>query len=159
MDGLTPAWPTLPWDGGCRCGNIRFRITSLPLLTMACHCTGCQTMSASAFSLSMAIPADGFTVIKGDPVIGGLHGDISRHHHCDWCKSWIFTRVEPELGFVNVRPTMLDDHAGFAPFVEFWTDEKLPWAATPAKHSFSSQPESMEAFGPLVAEFAALRGS
>jgi len=29
------------------------------MLTMACHCLGCQTMSASAFSLSMALPIDG----------------------------------------------------------------------------------------------------
>jgi len=146
----------LPWDGGCRCGNIRFRITAPPLLTMACHCTGCQKMSASAFSLSVAVPADGFAVTLGDPVIGGLHGDESRHHHCDWCKSWVFTLVEPELGFVNVRATMLDNHTTFAPFVEFWTSEKLPWAVTPASHSFATEPQSMETFGSLLAEFAAL---
>ena len=71
----------LPWDGQCRCGQTRFRITAAPFLTMACHCTGCQRMSASAFSLSVAVPAEGFAVTAGEPVIGGLHG-TTRHFFC-----------------------------------------------------------------------------
>jgi hypothetical protein len=141
-------------EGGCRCDKVRFRITQPPLLTMACHCTGCQKMSASAYSLSMAIPTAGFAVIAGETVIGGLHGDHGRHHHCDWCKSWMFTRIEPDLGFVNVRPSMLDEPAWFVPFIESYTSEALPWATTPAKHSFAQFP-AMEEYGPLTAEFAA----
>jgi hypothetical protein len=65
-------------DGGCRCGQIRFAVSLPRFLTMACHCTGCQRMTGSAFSLSAAIPSKGFTITKGDPVIGGLHG-ATRH--------------------------------------------------------------------------------
>jgi hypothetical protein len=28
----------LPWQGGCRCCQMRLRITAGPLLAMACHC-------------------------------------------------------------------------------------------------------------------------
>ena len=63
-----------PLEGGCRCGQVRFRIAAPPIITTACHCTGCQRMSASAFSLSAAIPSVAFLVIQGEPVIGGLHG-------------------------------------------------------------------------------------
>jgi hypothetical protein len=143
----------LPIEGGCRCGRTRFRATGKPLLTSACHCTGCQRMTASAFSLSVAFPSDGFEVTKGETVIGGLHDPAQRHQHCDWCKSWLFSEFGPDASFVNVRATMLDEHAAFEPFVEFWTSEKLAWATTPAKHSFATQPE-MEAFPQLVAEFS-----
>lgn len=146
--------PDLPIEGGCRCGRLRFRITAPPMLTMACHCTGCQRMSASACSLSVAIPTDGFAVIAGEPVIGGLHGDDVRHHHCDWCKSWVFTRIQPEIGFVNVRATMLDDARWFVPFVETCTAEALPWAKTPARHSYPGFPP-MEAFPGLLADYRA----
>lgn len=148
--------PTLPMDGGCRCGQIRLRISAPPLLTMACHCTGCQTMSASAFSLSALIPAQAFAVIKGEPVIGGLHG-AARHYFCPHCMSWMFTRMQGLDAFVNLRPTMLDDHSWFAPFIETYVCEKLPWAVTGAKHSFEKFP-AMEAFGGLMGEYAAREG-
>jgi hypothetical protein len=143
----------LPWEGGCRCGAVRVRVTQPPILTSACHCTGCQTMSASAYSLTVTVPAEGFEVIGGTPVIGGLHGEQVHHHHCDHCKSWVFTRVDGLDFFVNLRATMLDEHRWFAPFVEFWTDERLPWAETGAPHSFGTVPD-LDGFQPLIAEFA-----
>ena len=141
----------LPWDGGCRCGAVRVRVTKPPLLAAACHCTGCQSMSASAFSLSLAIPAEGFEVTKGETVLGGLGRDV--HHFCPACMTWMFTRPLGMDWFVNLRPTMLDDHLWFAPFIETFADEKLPWAATPAKHSFGTLP-ALAAFQPLIEAYA-----
>lgn len=141
------------WLGGCRCGQVRIRITDPPIITSACHCTGCQRRTASAFSLSVWVPASGFEVTQGEPVIGGLHGD-AQHFYCPQCKSWMFTRLPPEVGpFVNVRAIMLDEHNGFVPFMETYTSEKLPWATTPARHSFEKFPPMSE-FGKLIAEFA-----
>ena len=149
MDG----W-NLPWEGGCRCGAVRIKVSKPPLLSVACHCTGCQRMSASAFSLTLSVPADGFEVTEGELVIGGLRGPQAHHHHCDRCKSWMFTRIEGMDQFVNLRPSMLDAHGWFVPFVEFFTGEKLPWAETPAKHSFEAAPE-MAVFPGLIEDFAA----
>ena len=67
--------------------------------------------------------------------------------------SWIFTRPEGMEAFVNVRPTMLDDARSFTPFIETFVSEKLPWASTPAIHSFERYPP-MEAFPELLAEYA-----
>jgi len=144
----------LPAEGGCRCGRVRLRISAPSLLTMACHCTGCQRMTASAFSLSTAIPSEGFEITQGEPVIGGLHG-APRHYFCPYCMSWMFTRPEGIDTFVNVRATMLDDPSGFTPFIETWTSEKLPWATTPAVHSFEKLPAYSD-FEWLTKEFLAL---
>jgi hypothetical protein len=143
----------LPWAGGCRCERVRLEVTLPPLLASACHCTGCQRMSASAFSLSASIPAEGFAVTTGEPVIGGMHG-ATRHYFCGWCMSWMFTRPEGMDWFVNLRATMLDDPAWFEPLIETWTDEKLPWATTPAVHSFATVP-ALDAYEALIAEYAA----
>lgn len=145
----------LPWDGECRCGQVHIRITAAPIMTAACHCTGCQRMSASAYSLTVMIPTEGFAVTSGEPVIGGLHGAI-RHFFCPHCKSWMFTRPSGFDQFVNVRPTMLKDSSWFVPFIETYTSEKLPWVTTPAKRSYPKFP-AMEDLGPLMAEFAAHR--
>ncbi len=143
----------LPQEGSCRCGRVRLRISKAPLLTMACHCTGCQKMSASAYSLSAAIPADGFEVIEGEPVIGGLHG-ATRHYFCGHCMSWMFTRPEGVDFFVNLRPTMLDDTTWFEPFIETFTTEKLPWVTTAARHSYPTFP-AMEDYEGLIRGYAA----
>jgi hypothetical protein len=110
-------------------------------------------MTASAFSLTVAIPTPGFEVVEGETVPGGLHGG-SRHEHCGYCLSWVFTRVEGVDAFVNVRTTMLDDPEAFAPFIDTMTSEKLSWAATPARHRFETWPP-MEAFDGLIAEYQA----
>lgn len=126
-------------EGGCRCGGVRFRIDAAPLLTMACHCTGCQRMTGSAFSLSAAIPSEAFSVTRGEPVLGGLRGH-PHHFFCPDCLSWLFTRVEGMDAFVNIRTTMLDDPEGLEPFIETWTSERLSWATTPARHAFPGFP-------------------
>lgn len=147
----------LPQDGGCRCGQVRLRVSAPPLLTMACHCRGCQLMTASAYSLSAAIPAEGFSVTKGDPVIGGLHGP-TRHFFCAHCMTWMFTRPEGMDWFVNLRPTMLDEPGFSKPFIETWTSERLPWATTPAVHSFDTLP-AFEAYAGLTEAYAKQAGS
>lgn len=143
--------PSLPSEGGCRCGRVRLRINAKPLLTMACHCTGCQRMSSSAYSLSVAVPSEGFEVTQGEPVIGGLHG-TSRHYFCSYCMTWMYTKTEGLDWFVNLRPTMLDEPGWFTPFIETWTSEKLPWATTPAVHSYAALP-ALDEYQRLVKEY------
>jgi hypothetical protein len=138
-------------EGGCRCGQVRMKMNVPPFLTMACHCTGCQRMTGSAFSLSAAFPSDEFSVIKGQPVVGGLHGE-NRHFFCPYCMSWMFTRPG-RFEFVNVRATMLDDASRFSPFIETYTSEKLSWAATPASHKFEKFP-SLEEYHGLIEKYA-----
>lgn len=71
--------------------------------------------------------------------------------------SWMFTRPDGMDFFVNVRSTLLDERVWDAPFIEVYTDEKLPWASTPARHSYPTFPPQ-EAYGALIAEFAAQAG-
>jgi hypothetical protein len=144
----------LPWEGGCRCGEVRVRVSKPPILAFACHCAGCQRMTASAYSLTLTVPADGFEVTQGEPAVGGLRGPVSHHYHCPGCMSWMFTRVEGMDWFVNLRPSVLDDHGWFEPFVELWAGEKLPWAATGARHSYAGAPEMAE-FQTLMQAYAA----
>jgi hypothetical protein len=111
-------------------------------------------MSASAYSLTVTVPAEGFEVARGEPVLGGLKGPVSHHFHCPDCLAWIFTRAEGFDGFVNLRASALDERRWFEPYVELWTDEKLPWAATGARHSYATAPD-MSGWESLIAGFAA----
>lgn len=134
----------LPAEGGCRCDRVRFKISAPPMLTAACHCAGCQKMTGGAFSVTAIMPSEGFEVIQGEPVIGGLHGATADHYFCPYCMSWMFTRATGMDWFVNIRASLLDDPSWFTPFMETYTSEKLPWATTPAVHSFEKFPEFEE---------------
>ena len=141
--------------GSCRCGQVKLRLRGAPVMTMACHCTGCQKMTASAFSLSTLYPAEAFAVTAGEPVIGALHGE-HRHLFCPHCLSWMFTKPKGMDAFVLVRAMLLDDAAEYRPFIETCADEKLPWATTQAIHSFDNYPPP-ERYPALMAEFAQAR--
>jgi len=142
----------LSMKGQCRCGQTCFEVSAQPLMATACHCLGCQRMTSSAYSLTITVPSEAFAVTAGEPVIGGLHGP-TRHYFCSHCLSWIFTRPEGFDQFVNVRPTLLDDHSWFAPYLEVWTQDKLIWAATSAVHSYPQEPAA-EDYMALSEEFA-----
>ena len=145
--------PNLPMEGACRCGRVWIRISAPPMLTMACHCTGCQRMSGSAYSLSAAIPTAGFAVTEGEPVVAGATPEAG-HHFCPDCMTWMFTRPQGIDFFVNVRPTMLEETGWYSPFIETFTSEKLEWAATPAVHSYDKFPP-MEDYERLLGDYAA----
>ncbi|MGR3676887.1 MAG: GFA family protein [Paracoccaceae bacterium] len=46
----------LPLKGRCLCGSVQIELTSMPLLTLACHCKGCQKCSASALFPDRHVP-------------------------------------------------------------------------------------------------------
>lgn len=146
---------TYPVDGACMCGEVHVRVTAPPMITMACHCAGCQKLSASAFSLTVMFAPDAFTVTKSTPQLGALHG-ANPYYFCPRCLNWLYT-APAGAPIVNVRPALFDNPAWATPFIESYVSEKLPWAQTSAKHSFDKFP-GMEQYGLLLAEYAALQG-
>jgi hypothetical protein len=136
---------------------VRFEVSGEPMLTMACHCTGCQHMTASAFSLSEGYSSAAFRLIQGDVVIGGIHGP-TRHYFCDYCKSWLYTEPESVPDFVNVRSTQFDMPRRDPPFMETYVSEALPWARIGAAHSYDKLPP-MEEWPALMKGFAEAKAS
>jgi len=144
----------LPVEGACMCGQVRLKVSIPPIMTAACHCTGCQKLSASAFSLTAMIPSEGVEVI-GDTAIGALH-NASKYEYCPNCLNWLITRPAG-MPFVNVRPTMFNVLAWSTPFMETCASDKLAWAKTSARHSYAQYPPEAD-YGPLMAEYAAQVG-
>jgi hypothetical protein len=141
----------LPVEGGCMCEESRLKVSSPPIITMACHCKACQKMSASAFSLTAMFPMQGFEVVKGRPQIGALHG-ASQYFYCPKCLNWLYT-APAGSPFINVRSSVFDAPLWSTPFIESYISEKLPWATTTARHSFERYPSPHE-YGKLTEEYA-----
>ena len=146
----------LPVEGGCMCGVSSLRVSMAPIVTMACHCRGCQKLSASAFSLTAMVPAQGFEVIEGKPQIGALHG-ASKYYYCPKCLNWLYT-APASSPFINIRSSMFDVPLWSTPFIESFVSERLPWATTSARHSFEKFPPP-DQYGRLMEEYAAWSAS
>ena len=136
---------SLPLDGSCRCGNLKFRISEAPLLTNVCHCKNCQRMTGGPFSVGAAIPASGFTILQGDTAVGGSRSPALQHNFCPQCMSWVFTRPRGVDTFVNVRTSLLDENPSWiAPFVEFYPKERQSWVTIPVVKSMDRLPNAQE---------------
>ena len=136
------ALPKLPLHGACLCGSVQFIVTEPPLLTFACHCRDCQKLSASAFTLTTIVPSRGFAC-SGKLTRGGLGAPERSHFYCASCLNIIYSRIAGADDRINLRTSLLDEAASFAPSVELMTDEKLPWAEVPARHSYAKCPTSL----------------
>lgn len=144
----------LPLDGGCFCGQIRYRVDQAPLFTMACHCTDCQQMSASAFSLGMAVPAAGFALLSdvAPRVLDkqAESGATSTRYLCPACTTWTHTTTTGSPDTVIVRPSSLDDMGWVRPIAEIFTRSAHSWArlATPFRYDteFEDPAPIVEAF-------------
>ena len=82
----------LPWSASCMCGQVQMRITQAPLISMACHCRGCQKLTSGPYSLTLMLPKPGFEV-EGATEIGALHRPDMQHHFCSKCKNWSIATV------------------------------------------------------------------
>lgn len=139
--------------GACLCGSMQVVATASPLLTLACHCRDCQKLSASAYSLTTMFPSDGFSC-TGEMIKGGRGSSGRAHYFCKSCLNLVFTKIEGADDRINLRTSVLNKAALFEPFVEFMTDEKMPWASVPAVHSFPQYPKSLEELQSLMDEYS-----
>jgi hypothetical protein len=57
----------LPQTGGCQCGALRYEITEAPRMVYSCHCTDCQRLTSSAFSMAVVVAAEAFRLTIGEP--------------------------------------------------------------------------------------------
>jgi hypothetical protein len=120
----------LPLTGSCQCGKIRYEITEAPQLVTTCHCTDCQRITSSAFSLGIALPEVGFRLTAGEPRSLQRMADSGRLNTrfvCPDCACWLYSL--PHDGVIRVRAGTLDDTSWLRPTRHIWTRSKQPWVS------------------------------
>jgi hypothetical protein len=124
---------TVPLEGGCSCGAVRYRLTSDPLFIHCCHCLNCQRQTGSAFVINLLIEADRVELLAADPQPIDAprdDGSMQRIFRCPTCQVAVFSQYTyPEVWFV--RGGTLDEPSAVAPDVHIFTKSKLPWVTLP----------------------------
>jgi hypothetical protein len=119
-------------------------------MVYACHCTDCQRLTSSAFSMAIVVPAEAFRLTAGEPRViqrTADSGRVTNFWFCPNCSSWIFAGPRPDSTVRNVRAGTLDDTSWLRPTVHFWTLRKQPWVVLPeGVQSFETQPSDLMGF-------------
>ena len=119
-------------EGGCACGETRYRLSSEPLFVHCCHCLNCQLQTGSAFVINVLIETDRVELLAGEPELVPVPRGTKKQKiwRCPACRIALYSQyTTPRLRFV--RAGTLDDPASVAPDVHIYTRSKLPWVELP----------------------------
>jgi hypothetical protein len=124
-----------PFDGGCTCRFVRYRMTSKPLFVHCCHCRWCQRESGASFALNAMIESDRVQLLEGEvevvdtPSNSGKGQKISR---CPKCRIALWSNYGGGGDAVRfVRVGTLDEPDRLPPDVHIFTASKQPWLVLP----------------------------
>ena len=120
-----------PLTGGCLCGAIRYTIDAPVTGLRACHCKNCQKHSGTAGTVNAVVPTGSFKITKGATKnyadSATQSGRTLSRHFCAECGSSIYSRRNPDPGFVVVRAGSLDDSSGMKITGHIWTATAPAW--------------------------------
>jgi hypothetical protein len=124
-----------PADGGCTCGEVRYRMKTKPLFVHCCHCRWCQRETGASFALNAMIEADRVELLKGEvdivdtPSNSGKGQKISR---CPRCRIAVWSNYAGAGSAVHfVRVGTLDQPDRLPPDIHIFTASKQPWVVLP----------------------------
>ena len=116
-------------EGGCSCGEVRYRLAAEPMFVNCCHCRSCQRQTGTAFVLNLLIEADRVELTAGEPRVVPVprdDGSEQRIWRCPTCEVALWSEYgRPEVRFV--RAGTLDDPSWVEPDAHIFTRSKLPW--------------------------------
>jgi len=126
--------PQFPIEGGCACGAVRYRLLGAPFAVYTCHCTDCQTLSASVFSLNGVVRTDQLEIVSGDLKMWlrtAESGNRIPQHVCTYCGVRIFTEPPNGGGTRTLRLGTLDDTGWLFPSAAIYMKSAQPWVRMP----------------------------
>lgn len=137
------------FQGGCQCGAVRYAVNARRLIVYACHCLECQKQTASAFALSIPVPAKDFE-ITGPVAIYRRPTDSGSHTNCHFCKvcgTRLYHQSERSRDMITIKGGTLDDTSSLVPVAHLWTQRKQPWLTLPdGSLQFETQPDDLKAW-------------
>ena len=122
-------------EGGCACGDVRYRVLGQPVATIACHCKFCQRQGGSAFRTAAWFDAKSVEFTKGQMTTYEHRSDESgrwlRMEFCPRCGATVTHTAEVRPGVRALAIGTLDDPGWVKLERHIWTRSKRPWVSLP----------------------------
>jgi hypothetical protein len=125
--------------GACGCGDVRYRISTRPLIVHGCHCSLCQRQTGAAYAVNALIEEDRVELLSGSlkshllATPTGAGQTIFRCEKCGvalWSKYHALPKVGDHVLFVRVGT--LDDPGAMAPDVHIHVSTRQRHVVLPA---------------------------
>jgi hypothetical protein len=114
-----------PYEGGCLCGAVRYRVEARPSLVCHCHCTLCRRAAGAPMVTWATVPVGAFRLVRGQPSRYSWSPRAVRQF-CAACGSQLtfqFTgtdEIDFTVGTLD-RPEIME------PERHVWAAAHLPW--------------------------------
>lgn len=120
-------------EGGCLCGQVRFKSEADPLFQAVCHCKNCQRQAGTAFSVVVGVPEPALT-LTGETATyedtGDSGGKVDRVF-CPRCGSPILSRAPGMPHIAILKAGALDDTSWVTPSLHLWTESAMAMTVIP----------------------------
>jgi hypothetical protein len=116
-------------EGGCLCGEIRYRVSGEIIDAGYCHCRICQRASGAPVVAWLTVPAGSFSYLMGTPSVYRSSAQ-SQREFCGGCGTQLlFRRIQsPET--VDVTIASIDDPSQIEPGYHIWRESRIRWFET-----------------------------
>ena len=129
-------------DGACHCGNITYVAEVDPDRAGLCHCTNCQTLSGSAFRMSVPATKENFQ-LTGQPKIyikTAESGGKRAQAFCPECGTSIYSSAVTDPQVFNIRLGTARQRREIQPKSQGWFRSAHEWVTDLASiKQFSKQ--------------------
>jgi hypothetical protein len=115
-------------EGGCLCGDVRYRINGTALSRGICHCRTCRRASGAPSVAWVTFRSNEVSFIAGEPATFRSSPAVSRTF-CTRCGTPLTYRHDSDPDTIDITTVSLDDPERFVPEREIWTEHKLSWEA------------------------------
>jgi hypothetical protein len=100
-------------EGGCLCGDIRYKVTAAPLRVTICHCRFCQRFTGSAFLVEPIFPTDDVVFAGAAPKTYDHRSDSSHKrvtlNFCGRCATTLYLDFERFPDILGLCAGTFDD--------------------------------------------------
>ena len=113
-------------DGGCLCGEIRYRASGAAYGITHCHCQTCRRASGAPFVTWAGFDSDKFNFTRGQPGSYRSSKNVIRTF-CSRCGTALTYQRLDLLDSIDVTLGSMDDPEKIKPEDHTWTESRISW--------------------------------
>jgi len=116
-------------NGGCHCGDIRYRAVGQPVLVEYCHCETCRSTVGAPLVAWAAFARDGFDITAGYPTTYNSSESVVRTF-CGRCGTSLTLADQRFADEIYVSVAAFDEPETVPPAFHIWRSHRLLWLET-----------------------------